>query len=84
MMKYRVRFDTSAFVAAHGRKPRGVGVWGFVFGKPDCDDVGEVWFTPHAVTYTEAKTLARAEAQRRRFLGGVRAYQGEVLVGVAS
>lgn len=65
-----VRFDSVDFEWSHGRKPRGNGVWGFGFG---CrvPTTSEAWFTPVAVTFTEAKRQAKAEAKRRGFTGTV-------------
>lgn len=65
-----VRFDSTDFEWAHGRKPRGTGMWGFGFGRR-APTVSEAWFTPTSVNFTEAKRQARAEAKRRGFTGTV-------------
>ena len=61
-------FDTDAYEATHGHKPRGRGGW--VFGlKPDASvRKGEAVFTP-ALTYAEAKRWFATEMARRGTTG---------------
>jgi hypothetical protein len=60
-----MQFDTSAYVEAHGRSPRGRGSWAFFFDTDNNAPIEQAWFTPGCLTYSEAKKLARAEAKRR-------------------
>jgi hypothetical protein len=64
-----ISFDTTEYRSSHGAEPRGRGGWAFVFrldGQSLRDYTNEeIWWSPGALTLTEAKKLARAEAQRR-------------------
>jgi hypothetical protein len=61
IQRKKVAFDTDEYELAHGRAPRGRGSWAFYF-----EDTPEVpWWTPHSMTFGEARKQARAEAQRR-------------------
>ena len=62
--KLVVRFDNRDFERSHMRQPRGRGSWAFGFGCVP-DDVRDAWFTPGCTTFTQAKKLARQEAERR-------------------
>ena len=54
-MARTITFSTREYEFAHGREPRGRGIWGFTFG-----DANEPpWLTPRAMTYTEARKWAR-------------------------
>ena len=70
MSNSKVQFDNGEWERSNGRSPRGRGSWGFAFGDPYCDP-SLFWFTPGSTTFTEAKKLARAEAERRGFSGTV-------------
>lgn len=67
-----VRFDTSDYRRSHGKQPKGWGVWAFTFSTDGGAD-GEFWFTPHAMSYANAKVAAAAEAKRQAEAAGFRA-----------
>lgn len=76
----KVNFTTSEYVRSHGKQPKGWGVWAFAYeaaekGAP----VAGVYFTPRAMSYTEAKAAAKAEFQRTAAAAG---YTGAVSVSV--
>lgn len=54
----RLRVETTSYEAAHGRKPRGTGSWGF-------DIAGTVFWAKPGQPYSQAKREAQAEAGRR-------------------
>ncbi len=57
-----IEFNTRYFEFAHGKKPRGYGMWMFEFrygGKVERIDYA-------ACMYSEAKKMARADARFRR------------------
>jgi hypothetical protein len=52
----RVRFGTSEYEFAHGRKPRGKGCWGFQFYEKN--DWYTIKFAPGSLTFADAKRWA--------------------------
>ena len=52
-----VNIDDSKYVRAHGKKPKGNGMWGF-------EIKGEEVFTPTAMSYADAQKWAKEEAKR--------------------
>lgn len=51
-------FTTQIYEFSHGKQPRGFAVWAF---RDRCaPDINNVVFTPHAMTFAEAKKWARA------------------------
>lgn len=56
-----IRIDTAEFTRSHMRQPKGHGCWAFRF-----DAENDNWFTPHAMSFTDAKAAARREAIVRR------------------
>lgn len=68
----KARVDTSQYELSHGKKPRGIGSWAFMFGRKCRSGFGEVWWAKHPnsgvythILYGEAKRLAQVEAKRR-------------------
>jgi len=55
--------STARYEFAHGKKPRGTGMWAFFFGQND--SVEDAFW--HRGTYAEAKAAAVAEASKRGF-----------------
>lgn len=53
------QIETSDFERSHGRAPRGTGLWAFVFKFAGHE---ETRFVPHAMSLTDAKKWARANA----------------------
>lgn len=56
-----VEISTHEYESAHGHAPKGRGHWGFFFG----NGLSTPWFAPGDILYSEARKLARVEAQRR-------------------
>lgn len=56
-----MKFDTTDFQAAHGRRPRGNGSWAFFFRRKA--DVSEAFWVNGS--FSEAKAAAAAEATKR-------------------
>ena len=54
-----IRFETHEFEFAHGRKPRGRGLWAFEIG-------GETFWAKGSVLFSQAKLQAAREARQRR------------------
>lgn len=53
-----IRFDTSAYEASHGRRPRGTGSW--AFGPERYTDIdSDQMFWSHQTSYTTACSQAR-------------------------
>lgn len=59
-----VNVDDSKYVRAHGKKPKGNGMWGF-------EIKGQEVFTPTSMSYADAQKWAKEEAKR---LGASYAY----------
>lgn len=57
-----VTFNTTEYVASHGRQPRGTGMWAFFFRRNA--PVEEAFWSTNT-TFTRAKMEAVAEAKRR-------------------
>jgi hypothetical protein len=52
-----VNIDSSKYVRAHGKQPKGSGQWGF-------EIKGEEVFTPTAMTYADAQKWAKEEGKK--------------------
>ena len=59
-----VSVDASKYVRAHGKQPKGNGMWGF-------EIKGQEVFTPNSMSYVDACKWAKAEAKR---LNAITAY----------
>ncbi len=59
-----MRFSTTRFEWAHGRKPRGFGGWAFDFFGDRGEQLGETFFASPG-SFTHAKAEAKAEGKRR-------------------
>jgi len=59
-----VNVDASKYVRAHGKQPKGNGMWGF-------EIKGQEIFTPNSMSYVDACKWAKAEAKR---LNAITAY----------
>lgn len=57
----RVEFNTTTYEFAHGRKPRGDGMWAFFFNG-ESNAANSFW---HSGTYAAAKEAAKQEAAKR-------------------
>lgn len=53
-----IQIATTKYEASHGRKPKGYGSWGFVVMDDSCGRAVETFFTPMAMTLTEARKWA--------------------------
>lgn len=56
-----ITIQTENYVFAHGKKPRGVGMWAFDFGRAGA------WtteFAPHQMAYSEAAAWAKKFAKQ--------------------
>lgn len=64
-------FDTTSYIGAHGKDPKGFGRWGFSIGtsKVEDYDADTVVFTP-AMSYTDAKKFAKQTFKDRGMSNG--------------
>ena len=64
-------FDTTSYIGAHGKDPKGFGRWGFSIGtsKVEDYDTDTVVFTP-AMSYTDAKKFAKQTFKDRGMSNG--------------
>lgn len=64
-------FDTTSYIGAHGKDPKGFGRWGFSIGTSKVEDynVDTVVFTP-AMSYTDAKKFAKQTFKDRGMSNG--------------
>ena len=65
-------FDTTSYIGAHGKDPKGFGRWGFSIGtsKVEDYDADTVVFTP-AMSYTDAKKFAKQTFKDRGMSNGI-------------
>jgi hypothetical protein len=54
-----ITVNTSKYKGAHGKEPRGTGIWAFAIG-------GVEVMTPKAMSYTDAIKWAQKEAKERQ------------------
>jgi|WetSurMetagenome_2_1015567.scaffolds.fasta_scaffold1208460_2 hypothetical protein len=63
---------TTQYEFSHGKRPKGRGYWAFGFMNSPfhprslLKDVGEPWFAPGDILYSEALRMAKEEAKRRK------------------
>jgi len=61
-----MQIETNQYEFAHGKKPRGMGYWAFVFSVPASIAGGAsrlTEFAPSTMSYAEAKKWAQARAR---------------------
>ena len=61
----KIEVRTTEYKMIHGKLPSGTGHWGFEFQGFQHDKIiHQLWFAPVAMSFSEAKKLAKLEAQK--------------------